>query len=227
MPIRRRMMKRRPRRMPRNKMFGRRRRPGAVRQKIHYFKRTFRVGDLIASYNATTAVTTPINNALSFNLTQLPAYTELTSLYDQYQIKGVRVNIQPLLTEGIASAVSGSTNVWGFPKLSTVIDYDDTAIPADETVYLQYGSLRQTPAFKEHKRYFRPKVKIAGADAGATITANGVRAGQWIDTGVPTVPHFGLKVFHPGPIASGTPLVSSSIAYSVYATLYVACKNVR
>ena len=161
------------------------------------------------------------------NLTQLPNYTELTSLYDQYMIKGIRVNIQPLLTEGIASAVSGSTNIWGYPKLSTVIDYDDSTIPASEDVYMQYSTLRQTGAFKEHKRYFKPKCRLAGLDAGATITANTVRGANWIDTGVPTVPHYGLKVFQPGPIASGTPLVSSSIAYSVYATMYVACKNVR
>lgn len=195
--------------------------------RVHFFKRTFRVTDLIASYNAATGVTTPINTALSFNLAQLPNFSEFTSLYDQYQIKGIRVNIQPLLTEGIASAVSGSTNVWGFPKLSTVIDYDDTQIPVDENVYLQYSTLKQTPAFKEHKRYWKPKVKVAGLDAGGAITANNVKGGQWIDAGLASVPHFGLKIFQPGPIASGTPAVSSSIAYSVYATLYVACKNVR
>lgn len=224
--MRRKAFRKRPR-ISRAKMARRRvgiRRP---RPQIHYFKRTFRVGDLIASYNATTGVTTPINNGLSFNLTQLPNYTELTSLYDQYMIKGIRVNIQPLLTEGIASVLSGSTNVWGYPKLSTVIDYDDSTIPASEDVYMQYSTLRQTGAFKEHKRYFKPKCRLAGLDAGATITANTVRGANWIDTGVPTVPHYGLKVFQPGPIASGTPLVSSSIAYSVYATMYVACKNVR
>lgn len=59
MPVRR-MMKRRPRRLPRNKVLGRRRRVARVRQPVHLFKRTFRVGDLIASYNATTGVTSPI-----------------------------------------------------------------------------------------------------------------------------------------------------------------------
>lgn len=224
--MRRKAFRKRPR-ISRAKMARRRVGIRRSRPQIHYFKRTFRVGDLIASYNATTGVTTPINNGLSFNLTQLPNYTELTSLYDQYMIKGIRVNIQPLLTEGIASVLSGSTNVWGYPKLSTVIDYDDSTIPASEDVYMQYATLRQTGAFKEHKRYFKPKCRLAGLDAGATITANTVRGANWIDTGVPTVPHYGLKVFQPGPIASGTPLVSSSIAYSVYATMYVACKNVR
>ena len=226
MPIRRRAFRKRPR-ISRAKMARRRLGVRRTRQRIHYFKRTFRVQDLIASYNAATGVTTPINTPLAFQLAQLPNFSEFTSLYDQYQIKGIRVNIQPLLTEGIASAVSGSTAIWGFPKLSTVIDYDDTATPVNEDVYLQYGSLRQTPAFKEHVRYFKPKVKIGSLDNAGVVTANNVKGGQWLDTGLSNVLHYGLKIYQPGPIASGTPAVSSSIAYSVYATMYVACKNVR
>lgn len=217
------------RRMPRNLIRRRRNRRllGARSRQVHMYKRTFRVGDFVANYNATTGVTTPINVPLSFSLNQIPAFGELTSLYDQYKITGVRVNIQPLLTEGIASAVSGSTLIYGFPKLSTVIDYDDSTTPADENVYLQYGSLKQSPAFKEHKRFFKPKVRVGGLDTGAIVNPVVSTNAQWIDVGYPAVPHYGLKMFHPGPIASGTPVVSSSIAYSVYATLYIACKNVR
>lgn len=225
MPVARRKMYRKRPRMSRFKMA--RRRLARLRQPIHLFKRVFRVGDLIASYNATTGITTPISNGISFNLSQLPNSGEFTSLFDQYQIKGIKVKVQPLLTEGIASAVSGSTNIWGFPKLSTVIDYDDTTPPSTEDVLLQYGTLKQTPSFREHKRYFKPRVWLATLDTGSVVTASGTRANQWISTTNPQVPHFGLKIFHPGPIASGTPLVSSSIAYSMYATVYVACKNVR
>lgn len=224
MPMRRYRPKRRT--IPRNKRYGRRR-YNKVRQPVQYFKRTFRVGDLIASYNAATGVTSPIQNAISFNLSQVPNSGEFTSLFDQYCIKGIKVKVQPLLTEGIASAVSGSTNVWGFPKLSTVIDYDDTTVPATEDVLLQYASLRQTGAFKEHKRYIKPKVRIASLDTGGVVSATGTKSNQWISTSTPVVPHFGLKIFMPGPIASGTPLVSSSIAYSMYATMYIACRNTK
>lgn len=224
----RRRMNRRPKRISRPAWARKRFNPNKLRRQVHYYKRTFRVGDLRASYDATTGITTAISNALSFNLTQLPAYTEFTDLYDQYKINGISVKIQPLVTEGLASPLSGSPFVYGFPKLSTVIDYDDTNIPANENVMLQYGSLKMTGSFKEHKRYFKPKVRIAALDAGAAVTANQVKAAGWIDTGAPAVPHYGLKVYHPGPIASGgVPGISSSIAYSVYATVYIACKNVR
>lgn len=219
---RRRPMTKRPKRIPRTRWARKR-----VASQIHHFKRTFRVTDLIGSYNATTGITTPISAGLSVNLGQLPGVTEFTSLYDQYKIKGVQFKIQPLLTEGIASVLSGSANVWGFPKLSTVIDYDDSTNPATEDVMLQYGSLKQTPAFREHKRYIKPKVKMASLDAGAVVQASAPRGSVWIDTANFNVPHYGLKVYHPGPIASGTPLVSSSIAYSVYCTLYFCCKNTR
>lgn len=226
---RRRPVTSRPRRVPRSRWMGKRMRSnfGALRRQVHYYKRTFRVGDFIANYNATTGVTTPINVPLSFNLNQLPGVGEFTSLYDQYKIMGIRVNCQPLLTEGIASAVSGSTLIYGFPKFSSVIDYDDTFTPASEDVLLQYGSLKQTPAFKEHKRYFKPKIRGAALDSGGVVNpATSIKA-PWIDVGNPNVPHYGVKLYHPGPIASGTPLVSSSIGYSVYATLYIACKNTR
>lgn len=226
MPIRRLGRKRRA--MPRNKMMRRKRimRNKLARQ-VHYYKRTFRVGDFLANYNATTGITTPLNVPLSFNLNQIPAASELTSLYDQYKIMGIRVNVQPLLTEGIASVVSGSAAIYGYPKFSSVIDYDDSTTPASEDVLLQYGSLKQTPAFKEHKRFFRPKVRLGGLDAGAVVNPTVSSKAQWIDVGYPNVPHYGVKLYHPGPIASGSPTVSSSIAYSVYATLYIACKNVR
>lgn len=220
---------RRPRRsrMPRNKMARKRFVRNKIQRQVHFYKRTFRVGDFLANYNATTGITTPLNVPLSFNLTQLPAYGELTSLYDQYKIMGIRVNVQPLLTEGIASAVSGSTSIYGYPKFSSVIDYDDSTTPANEDVLLQYGSLKQTPAFKEHKRFFRPKIRVGGLDAGAVVNPVVSQKAGWIDVGYPAVPHYGVKLYHPGPIASGTPVVSSSIAYSVYATMYVCCKNIR
>lgn len=229
MPYRRRNPSSRPRRLSRPKWMAKRmkRSYGAVNRQVHSFKRTFRVTDLIGSYNAATAVTTPISAALSFSLSQLPGVTEFTNLYDQYKINGISLKIQPLLTEGISSVVSGTTNAWGFPKLSTVLDFDDSVNPATELVMLQYGSLKQTGAFKEHKRFFKPKTRVAALDAGGAITANTVSAARWLDVANPDVPHYGLKIYHPGPIASGSPLVSSSIAYSVYATVYFQCKNTR
>lgn len=200
---------------------------GSLNRQVHSFKRTFRVTDVIGSYSATTGITTPISAAIAFSLNQLPGVSEFTNLYDQYKINGISVKIQPLLTEGIASAVSGTTAAWGFPKLSTVLDFDDSTNPATELVMLQYGSLKQTGAFREHKRYFKPKIRQAALDAGGAITANTVRNAGWLDVANPDVPHYGIKVYHPGPIASGTPLVSSSIAYSIYATVYFQCKNTR
>lgn len=221
---------RRPRRrIPRNKLARKRVVRNKLARQVHMYKRTFRVGDFLANYNAATGVTTPLNVPLSFNLAQLPAASELTSLYDQYKIMGIRVNVQPLVTEGLASPISGSALIYGYPKFSSVIDYDDVTPPADETVLMQYGSLKQTPAFKEHKRYFKPKVRMAQLDSGAVVTPGVSAKAPWIDTNYASVPHYGIKLFHPGPIASsnGTALVSSSIAYSVYATMYVACKNTR
>lgn len=202
-----------------------RRRP-AVRQPVQYFKRTVKISDITASFNSATGVTTNIAGAYVLSLDTLPNYTEFTNLYDQYKINGIKLSFVPSCNSYINSSVSGTSVAVGFSRFNSAIDYDDSTTPTSENVLLQYGSLRTTPGFKNHTRYFKPKVRNAAVidTVSGALAAGPSRGGQWLSTSAPDVEHYGLKVWCSGPINTVT---STAITYSVYATLYIACKNVR
>lgn len=231
MPIRRFGRKRRA--MPRNKLARRRvgirrMRPIGGRQPVHYFKRTTKISDITASWNVSTGTATNIAGTYILSLDQLPNYTEFTSLYDQYMIKGIKLSFVPSGNSYMTSTVSGISQVVGFSRFNSAIDYDDTGVPVNENELLQYQSLKTTPGYRQHSRYFKPKVQFTVADNDITATtANaGPRGNTWLDCANPSIDHLGLKVWCAAPINSGA-TASTSITYSVYATYYMAFKNVR
>lgn len=228
MPFRRRMNRRRPRisrailARKRRIVMRRPMRPSS----IHYFKRTVKISDVTASFNSATMTYTNIAGAYVVSLDTLPNYTEFTNLYDQYKINGVKLSFVPSGSQAVYSTLSGTTQAAGFGRFNSAIDYDDSTTPANENVLLQYNNLRTTPGWKTHTRYYRPKVRNAAVidTVSGALAAAPVRGGQWLSTSAPDVEHYGLKVFCNAPVNTAT---STSITYSVYATLYLACKNVR
>jgi len=223
MPIMRRRFMRK-RRIPRNKMIRRRRvaRPIAAARNLHYFKRTVRLTDLLASATALTNV--PIANAYSFNLNQLPNPTEFTNLFDQYKITGAKLVFTPGANNALYSPLSGQSVAFGFNRFMSVIDYDDSSIPASESELMQYNTLKVTPPMRTHTRYLKPKILEALYNGTLSTAYQAARPG-WVDVGNPSVPHYGVKVYCAAPTIAGS--TSSSITYNVYLTLYFACKNVR
>lgn len=223
---RRRAMRRRPRRVARPRpRIGR-----ARRQPVHYFKRMCRISDVTASYNSATGVSTAIAGTYALSLDSLPNYTEFTSLYDQYQIKGIKLTFVPSGNSYITSTISGVSTGNGFGRFHTVLDYDDSAVPASENELLQYQTLKTTAGYRSHSRYFKPKVQfsVADNDAIGTVASAAPRANVWLDCANPTIDHLGLKVWCSAPVNSAaTTNTSCLITYSVYATLYLAFKNVR
>lgn len=226
---RRRLMARRPRRIGRP-AFARKRlrlaRPPAIRQPVHYFKRTCKISDITASFNSVGGVSTNIAGTYALSLDSIPNHTEFTSLYDQYMIKGIKLSFVPSGNSAIYSTASGSTAAIGFSRLHTVLDYDDSAVPANENEMLQYSTLRTTPGWKTHSRYFKPKVQfsVADNDVIGTVASAAPRGNVWLDCANPTIDHLGLKVWCSAPVNTVT---STAITYSVYATLYMAFKQVR
>lgn len=226
MPIRRFRSKPRRPRISRAIMARRRVRMSRPRQPIHVFKRTIKISDITASYNSATSSGVNISGAYVLSLDSLPNYTEFTNLYDQYKINGIKISFVPSTNSYITSGVSGVTAPNGFSRFSSALDFDDSTTPATENVLLQYGSLRTTPGWKTHSRYFKPKIREAAVVDTTTgaLTAATVRSNVWLDCDRPDVEHYGLKVFCPMPVNT---TVSASITYSVYVTMYMAFKNVR
>lgn len=195
-----------------------------LRQPIHYFKRKVYSQQVIAASTDSFGIKTDGRVGFGFAIANIPQISEFLALYDQYCIKGVKVQIRPkhtsdeLITQGGAAFPSGNTGL-----LATVIDYDDAGNPTDLATMLQYQNFKETRTNQVHTRYFKPKVNMAVFRSGTTATINSPKSNVWIDCSAPTdIAHYGLKVFVEAPA-----MPSTRIECDILTTYYLAFKNVR
>lgn len=179
-----------------------------LRQPVHYFKQSiYSMGSVVASSSGDSFVN------FTFTVANLPNLTALTSLYDQYCIKGIKVRIIPRFNS--ADVVSTTQP----PALWSIIDYDGT-YPTTLDGLTQYQNLKITRGTGEHTRYLKPKLLnyIYQTSVGNAYTP---RANQWVDCANSTVAHYGMCV--------GVPqiFVGDSCKWDTIVTYYLAFKNVR
>lgn len=189
---------------------------------IYYFKRTFQPSNVNFS-------TTAQNLTWKFSLSDLPNYTEFTTLYDQYQIAGVKVKFIPNNTQiSIARLYDNGTgsNVQyaaaGVPQCITVLDYDDASALSAKGDYLQYQNCRMFNAVTPHKRYFRPHIASAVYQS-AVFNGFANHKRSWIDVASASVEHYGMKMY----MDSSALTINGLIAYQLYFTYYLKFKGVR
>lgn len=183
-----------------------------IKQPVHYFTRT------AFSPNFTQAVTTTASgNAINFQLGFIPSPTDFTTLYDQYKILAIKMQLVPRFTNAIV-ATGGTNQILG--NIWSVIDYDDTNTPTAVTELLQYQNCKRTRMDKIHTRYIKPRYNppVTGGQVVQTPTRN-----EWIDIANANVPHNGIKFWFDqiaGP--AGTQL-----SFDLIVKYYFCCKNVR
>lgn len=195
-----------------------RKRTNKLKRQVHLYKRTFKLDNIYAN-NTTSG---PIASAYTISLASLPSATDFGNLYDQYKITGAKFKFTSMLSDTILSPLTGVTAQLGFNPLHTIIDYDDSTPPVSLSQMLEYGSHKQTPAHKTHTRYIKPKVLEQVYRGIGTVGYRPISS-QWIDMAYNDVPHYGLKVYQEAPLSTS----NVSITYTVYCTLYFACKNTR
>lgn len=202
----------------------RRRRPGMRKMKKGYrlrrqvkpgykrvvaFKRTFSGGVL-------TQTAADQHFQYTFNLSNLPNYTELTNLYDQYKIKSVLFQLIPSVTSADTNPQASVVNM---PSIHSVIDPTDGSPLTTLNDYLQYATYKRSNPLRVHKRLIYPKSQQSEMQSGGTIViANPVS--KWIRSENPNIDHQGLKLMIPAGVAS-------SCTYQVFVTMYVLCKQIK
>lgn len=148
-------------------------------------------------------------------LSGLPGVTEFTNLYDQYRILRAEVKLV-LATPSISSA---------YPRITTVVDYDDSVSPTSENDVLQYPNAKvyqYSPTNVEHSFEFVPRA--AGAMfQGITTGYSMAPAGTWLDGGYPDIPHYGFKFFANSYNSTTTP----NAFLTCYVSYQVQMKNAR
>lgn len=140
---------------------------------------------------------TAYNNSFSFTLSEVRGAGELTALYDQYMITGVKVTFQlvnnPDANWSVNNAGTSNNGMNYYPKLFFVRDYDDTGVEA--TNDLRERNNVQVRVLRPNQQisfFIRPAVRNQLYLDGITA-ANSPIWKQWLDCSTSTVPHYGVK----------------------------------
>jgi len=167
------------------------------------------------------AVTTSVQLAnantygsLQFNLAGLDNASAFETLFDQYRIDCVEVTFSPLITMNVTPGIV-------FPRLYTVIDYDDYVAPTSLAYLRQYDSCIISPPGSGVVRTLCPASALAAYTGTFTGYAN--RQRQWIDIASPTAQHYGIKFAIEAALTGQTVLQS----YDIDIVTYISFKSVR
>lgn len=149
--------------------------------------------------NPTTYTTT--SSTASFNqvytLNDTVGASELTALYDQYKIVGVKVKLQLITNPDSDEIINNNTGIastnW-YPKVWYCRDYDNVATESVDD--LRQRNNTKCKVMKPNQFvsiYLKPAVRNQIYLDGVT-TATSPMWNQWIDCSNSTVPHYGLKL---------------------------------
>lgn len=183
-----------------------------VKKELYYFKRK-RVG---TQYDLTAAPT----GALQWQLNDLNNYTELTSMFDQYMITGVKVSFRLIYGPDSTGNVATSQ----YPNLYLRTDYDDNNL-ASTTDIVQSNRAKRFILQPNRTRsiFIRPSIlTYQKTSGGAQVTAPIWK--QWVDCAYADVVHLGLKWAID---TMGQALPANTRHMQIDYTYYLAMKNTR
>lgn len=158
----------------------------------HYFKRT--VDNSITVYNSPDLVHKTNYGNSAFKLSILPAYTEITALFDQYRITGVKMTFiyaQNSANVTDVNATYGSV----LPIIGIVNDYDDNNALTGISEYEQYSTYKERRLDKPFSVFFRPKLATAVYSNAAFSGYAQDTSRLWVDAGSPSAEYYGCKWF--------------------------------
>lgn len=165
--------------------------------------------------------------SLGFALNDLPDATEFTTLYDCYRLRGVKLKLYPLVSQGIQF---GNGTLEG-TVLHYVTDYDDNgAVTADSN---GLAAIKQYDSYKcKINRSGMPYIGVFikprfSQTVYKTALASGYTEGDrklWLDCQNPEIPHYGFKCLFEHYHATTD---AASLRWKVEATYYFQCKDVR
>lgn len=156
-----------------------------------------------------------------FRLSDLPAYTEFTKLFDSYRIKGVKLEFEPVWNSGNTDGptpFATAIDRMGLPMLTYAIDTDGPNVaPTSEDEILQYATNKRILISGKRTIYIRnPRCELVAGNYSAAEA----KAGQWLDCSALDIEHYGLKYWMP------TQNVSKAVFVRVYMTYYLQFKRV-
>jgi len=126
--------------------------------------------------------------AFGFVLTDLIDYSQWTSVFDQYKINMIEVDIVAMTL--LPAPSTGAQYSLGY----VAIDYDDNVVPTSIGQIQAYSNSMILRPSRDLRFSLQPKTatEVQSTFAGATAGA-GVSNSQWLDCTYNSVPHYGIK----------------------------------
>lgn len=188
-----------------------------TRRQVHFFKRTYHQSYTISTETGsfTPLLTADAGGYNVFKATDLPSYTDFSSLYDQFKICGIK---RKYVFNSNSQDFGGAPAI---PRLLTVNDFTDSTVLSDEDEGLEFGSCKISRLDKVRSRYFKPAINIEDANQGNLQVVRN----RWIETATGTgmdQAYHGLKealLYDSAGTAAGI--------LHIYTTMYIACKTPR
>lgn len=141
----------------------------------------------------------------TFELSDLPNYTEFTTLFDRFRITGIKYR-WVLINEPTGAAITTSTNRGASVKVGWVHDYDDATAPTAATQLYQYASYKEIwlNSNKMTSRWFYFKPSTLSVNYYGVANTNSCTANfkDMIDCDYPTTDHYGIK-YNVNPVYAG------------------------
>ena len=148
-------------------------------------RRTVALADFVCSTAA------DAQYAIGFALSDLPSYTEFTSLFDAYRFKKIELFITPLITQTVPANTLGKNLVY------SALDFDSASNRTVAQIE-QYDSCERHSLFQPFKRVFCPRATMSvNPQAAYTQYSAILPDGVWIDCAFPGVPHYGFLMTAP------------------------------
>jgi len=167
---------------------------------------------------------TDVFNALTFQLSDIPGYTNFTAVWDEYQITGVTLKfVQPFDASiiGAFNPVTGATtNVIIQPSLLTAADFTDAVTPT-ESILLTHEDCIIHGQMDTPKMVSVKPVPLGALYQGA-FTGYGREDNQWVECNSAGVQHYGLKYG----LVRGSNVPTINFPYIVWATYHLRFRKI-
>lgn len=149
---------------------------------------TYKISRTVNGADISQIAAATVMGSYNFKLSDLPTPTDFTNLFDQYKLVAAKIKFRPRFNMATVTNITAAI----FPRLLTVIDYDDSTNLTVITDALQYQTLKETRFDQDHVRLLKPRMALAAYGAGV-FTAFANQGNQWIDVASTTVEHYGVK----------------------------------
>lgn len=220
---------------------------GAMRKRmfnVHHFKFHVNLNDKGSANNVRWGTAGSANGGnITFALSDIANYTELTALYDRFRINKVVVNFIPRYSRNMMGlnypdAEDGATSGDYFgrylanpSRFGTCIDYDDSTNVATMDALREYSTAKITHCTQKQTRVLTPAVLTQLYESGVS-SAYAPKFKQWVSTSDPTTPHYCLKWYldamnYDSSLIDPEGGFSGAYAYDVEAIYYISCRAVK